>query len=162
MADYYYTDAARQPAGPLPLEQLQAMYNNGELAPGALVAEVGADHWEPADDVFGRPAAAAGPRTAPPVVPGPIVGPTDAIEPLAAWSFGLGIASWACIGILPAIPGVITGHMALNRMKRDGNANGAAKVLAIIGLVASYLNLAIIPFFLLIGLGFGLLGAFTP
>ncbi|NRA57037.1 MAG: DUF4190 domain-containing protein [Phycisphaerales bacterium] len=162
MADFYYTDANRQPAGPIPLEEIRAMHERGELAEGALIAEVGADNWQEASAFFGAgPSPAGAPAMAPPVSPGAIPR-NDRFEALAGWSFGLGLASWACIGILPAIPGVILGHMALSRMKRDGNSNGAAKVLAIIGLVASYLNLAIIPLFVLLGLGFGLLSAFVP
>ena len=162
MADFYYTDANRQPAGPVPIEELRAMHERGEFVEGALIAEVGADQWQEARSFFGSsPSPSGAPAVAPPVSPGSIPS-NDRFEALAAWSFGLGLASWACIGILPAIPGVILGHMALSRMKRDGNTNGAAKVLAIIGLVASYLNLAMIPLFVLLGIGFGLLGAFFP
>lgn len=161
MSDYYYTDHNRQPAGPVPYEDLRGMYERGELAEGALVAEVGAEQWQEAQAVFGG-ASPPAPAMAPPVHPGQIAGGGDRFEALAGWSFGLGIASWACIGILPAIPGVILGHMALRKLSREGNTNGASKVLAIIGLVASYANLLIIPVFLVIGLGFGLLSSFVP
>lgn len=157
MSEYYYTDHNRQPAGPVPLDELRGMHQRGELAAGALVARVGADAWEPAEAVLGSGGGVRG--AAPPVHPTGEISRGDHFEALAGWSFGLGLASWLCVGILPAIPGVILGHMALGRLKREGNGDGASKVLAIIGLVASYVNLALIPLFLLLGLGFGLIGA---
>ncbi|GIW74102.1 MAG: hypothetical protein KatS3mg103_0624 [Phycisphaerales bacterium] len=137
--DYYYTDHQGQPAGPVPLETLRQMHQRGQLAPDALVAEVGADRWQPAADVLGLEPAAAHP----PVLPGGSIGrPQEAFEPLAGWAFGLGMASWACLGILAGIPAVICGHVALSRMKAQGNTNGSAKVLAIIGLVLGYVSIA--------------------
>lgn len=162
MAEYYYTDANRQPAGPVPLETLRAMHTGGELPPGALVAEVGATEWRDAAELFGSPMpepVGAVPPTSP---TGPIVDGTDRFEPLAGWAFGLGMASWVCLGIFAAIPGVILGHMALTKLKSTHNPNGASKVLAIIGLIASYLSVAFLIVGLFIGLGFGLLGAFGP
>lgn len=162
MAEYYYTDDARQPAGPLPLERLRAMFDRGELAPDALVAEVGADRWETAADVFGSNPPAAG-RQSPPITPGPITGGSQGFEPLAGWSFGLGMASWLCFGsLLPAIPGVILGHMALSRMSQSGNTDSASKVLAIIGLITSYLSLALGVLGIVLGMGFGVLSWFVP
>ncbi|UYV14182.1 MAG: DUF4190 domain-containing protein [Phycisphaera sp.] len=144
MADYYYTDASRQPAGPVPLEQLKGMFEKGELANGALAAEVGATEWEPVAAMFGQPATGGVGYSTPPVVPtGNIGRPEDEFEPLAGWAFGLGLASWFCLSVLAAIPGVILGHMALGKMKRTGNTNSSAKVLAIIGLIASYLHLGL-------------------
>lgn len=160
MAEYYYTDAAREPAGPLPLERLREMFERGELEHDALVAEVGADRWETAAEVFG-PRAATVPAQAPPVTPGPIAGGSQKFEALAGWSFGLGVVSWLCFGsVLPSIPGVILGHMALSRMNQTGNTDSASKVLAIIGLVLSYLSLAMGVLAIVFGLGFGLLSTF--
>ncbi|MEQ8316601.1 MAG: DUF4190 domain-containing protein [Phycisphaerales bacterium] len=142
MADYYYTDANRQPAGPVPLDELRSMFQEGKLANGALVAEVGASEWKPAAEVLGGSSTTAPPYSAPPVTPTAVIGSTqEPFEPLAGWAFGLGLASWLCISILGAIPGAILGHMALGKMKREGNNNQAAKVLAIIGLVLSYVQI---------------------
>jgi hypothetical protein len=170
MADYYYTDANREAAGPVPFEQLRAMHEQGRLAPGALAAEVGADAWTPVAELFGGPvfgdAGSSAPQefgSAPPVAPtGPIMASTTRFEPLAGWAFGLGVASWVCFGILSAIPGVILGHIALSKIKATGNTDSASKVLAIIGLIASYVSIAFTVVFLVLGLGFGLLGAFGP
>ena len=145
MADYYYTDANRQPAGPVPLEELKDMFELGRLANGALAAEVGANEWQPVASLFGQPATGQAGYSAPPVVPTGQIGPAqDPFEPLAGWAFGFGLSSWFCLSILGAIPGVILGHLALGKMKRTGNTNSSAKVLAIIGLVASYLNIALV------------------
>ena len=167
MAEYYYTDANRQPAGPLPYDELKAMYERGELADGALVAEVGADAWQEAAAIFGDGGSTSSPKTpgdvVPPVVPtGEIGRPSDAFEPLAGWAFGLGIASWMCGSIFTGVPGVILGHIALNKIKREGNTNSAAKVLGIIGLVLSYLAIAGAVFWFFLVVVFGVLGSMNP
>lgn len=143
MSEFYYTDAQRQPQGPVSLETLRAMALRGELPAGCLVAEVGAEHWQDASRVIGG--------AAPPVNPtGPIGVSTDRFEPLAAWSFGLGIAAWAiCLSIFAAIPAIILGHMALGRIKASRSTNVAAKVMAIIGLVAGYVHLLLIAAYVL-------------
>jgi|GEM_PF-2153733 len=142
MADYYYTDANRQPAGPVPYEELKDMFELGRLADGALAAEVGASEWQPVASMFGQPVTGQVGYSAPPVSPTSQAGPApDPFEPLAGWAFGLGLASWVlCLGCLSGIPGIILGHMALSKMKRTGNKNQAALVLSIIGLVASYIS----------------------
>ncbi|MCW5756126.1 MAG: DUF4190 domain-containing protein [Phycisphaeraceae bacterium] len=138
MSEYYYTDAQRQPQGPVSFESLRAMALRGELPSGCLVAEVGADHWQDASVVLGG--------TAPPVNPtAPIGVDADRFEPLAGWSFGLGIAAWTlCLSIFAAIPAIILGHLALGRIKASRSTNSVAKALAIIGLVAGYVHLLLI------------------
>lgn len=157
MAEYYYTDANRQPAGPVPFDELRSMFQQGKLADGALVAEVGASEWKPAAEVFGADANTGGNAgiSAPPVTPTGAIGVDDPFEPTAGWAFGLGLSSWVCIGILGAIPGAILGHIALGKMKRDGNRNQTAKVLAIIGLVLSYIQIG----FMVVIAGFFILAA---
>lgn len=163
MADYYYTDASRQPAGPVPYEQLKSMFEQGQLANGALAAEVGATEWQPVASMFGQPITGDVGYSAPPVVPtGNIGRPEDAFEPLAGWAFGLGLSSWVCLSVLGAIPGVILGHMALGKMKRTGNTNSTARVLAIIGLIASYLNLGLVLLYFVVIIGLILIGAANP
>ncbi len=159
MADYYYTDANRQPAGPVPFEQLKAMHEQGQLANGALAAEVGADEWQPVSSLFGQPASGDVGYSAPPITPtGNIGRPQDDFIPLAGWAFGLGIASWVCAGALAGVPAVILGHMALGRIKAENNTNGTAKVLAIIGLVAGYVSIAFTILWLVLVVGFGVMG----
>jgi len=156
MAEYYYTDANRQPAGPVPLEELKAMHQRGELTADAVLAEVGSDSWQDAASVLG----AGRPPAAPPVRPtSPIGSPQDEFYPIAGWSFGLGLASWVCsLSLLTGIPAIICGHMALSRIKAENNNNSTAKVLAIIGLVLGYLSLAGAVVFALF-FGLAMLGA---
>lgn len=155
MADYYYTDANRQPAGPVSFEELKDMFELGRLSDGALVAEVGASEWQPVASLFGQPVTGDAGYSAPPVSPtGGIGSPHENFEPLAGWAFGFGISAWVCLGFLGAVPGVILGHMALGKMKRENNTNQTAKVLAMIGLIASYVSLVFsvlaVGFFILV------------
>jgi len=66
---------------------------------------------------------------------------------MAVASMVLGILSFACLGPICAIPGIITGHIALARIGRDRNATGGSGM-AIAGLVLGYLNLVIFIFIL--------------
>jgi len=56
---------------------------------------------------------------------------------IAIASLVCGILSWVCAGPLAAIPAVITGHMALGRIKRSAGALGG-RGLAIAGLILGY------------------------
>ena len=118
---------------------------------------------EPAADVTPEPVA-ANPYAPPPAEPaaGPAYGgaPAAPKQTLAIVSLVTGISgvvlSFFVLGLLPAIAGVVTGHMAL---KREPHARG----LALGGLITSYVGLALsiligllilIPFVLFfIGLG---------
>ena len=61
---------------------------------------------------------------------------------LAIASLVLGICSFLCLSILCSIPGIITGHKALSRIRRQPSRFGG-KGMAIAGLVLSYVNLAL-------------------
>ena len=63
---------------------------------------------------------------------------------LAISSLVLGIASFCLLPFLAAIPAIITGHIALNRIRREPAAY-AGKGQATAGLVLGYLNFAFIP-----------------
>jgi hypothetical protein len=66
---------------------------------------------------------------------------------LAVTSLILGILSF-CFLFITAIPAVITGHMALGRIRREPEKHGG-KGMAIAGLVLGYFGLALlVPFFL--------------
>jgi prepilin-type processing-associated H-X9-DG protein len=73
---------------------------------------------------------------------------------IAIASLVCGILSWVCVGLLAAIPAVITGHMALGRIKRSAGAL-AGRGLAIAGLILGYTSIvamiaAIVLFFALV------------
>ena len=59
---------------------------------------------------------------------------------IAIASLVCGILSWVCAGPLAAIPAVITGHMALGRIKRSAGALGG-RGLAIAGLILGYISI---------------------
>jgi prepilin-type processing-associated H-X9-DG protein len=59
---------------------------------------------------------------------------------IAIASLICGILSWVCVGLLAAIPAVITGHMALGRIKRSAGALGG-RGLAIAGLILGYTSI---------------------
>ncbi len=45
--NYYYLDAANQPAGPLPLEEIRRKAAGGEIPASPMVAAVGTSQWRP-------------------------------------------------------------------------------------------------------------------
>jgi hypothetical protein len=55
--NYYYLDAANQPAGPLPLEEIRRQSAAGEIPVHPMIAAVGSNRWQPLD---GGSAATAG------------------------------------------------------------------------------------------------------
>jgi len=61
---------------------------------------------------------------------------------IAIASLVCGILSWVCVGLLAAIPAVITGHMALGRIKRSAGALGG-RGLAIAGLILGYTSIVV-------------------
>lgn len=59
---------------------------------------------------------------------------------IAIASLVCGILSWVCVGLLAAIPAVITGHMALGRIKRSAGTL-AGRGMAIAGLILGYTSI---------------------
>jgi prepilin-type processing-associated H-X9-DG protein len=79
------------------------------------------------------------------------------MEGLAVTSLVLGILSYLCLlGPLLAVPGVITGHMALSRIRQYPN-DLRGHGLAVAGLVMGYVNLAVFAALLVIA-GFRVAG----
>ena len=66
---------------------------------------------------------------------------------LAVASAVLGIASWLGFSVLASIPAIVTGHMARREIRQgDGYVEGGT--LALIGLIAGYLNIVVSVAFL--------------
>jgi hypothetical protein len=53
---YYYADATNQPVGPLSVEQIDALYQTGEITLDTLVIPEGATDWHPYRNIASRPA----------------------------------------------------------------------------------------------------------
>jgi len=68
---------------------------------------------------------------------------------IAIASLVCGILSWVCAGPLAAIPAVITGHMALGRIKRSAVALGG-RGLAIAGLILGYTSIVVMTVLLIL------------
>jgi len=68
---------------------------------------------------------------------------------IAIGSLVCGILSWVCAGPLAAIPAVITGHMALGRIKRSAGALGG-RGLAIAGLILGYTSIVVMTVLLVL------------
>jgi prepilin-type processing-associated H-X9-DG protein len=68
---------------------------------------------------------------------------------IAIASLVCGILSWVCAGPLAAIPAVITGHMALGRIKRSAGALGG-RGLAIAGLILGYASIVVMTVLLVL------------
>jgi competence protein ComGC len=77
--------------------------------------------------------------------PPPLVPPTKTCN-LAVWSLVLGcvglVLLLVCIGPLVAIPAVICGHLAYNRIKRSGGALSGEGI-ALAGIIAGYVNIGL-------------------
>ncbi len=81
--------------------------------------------------------------TTPPPLPPPAPALPPKTAPLAVWSFVLGILSLVCFGLLAAIPAIICGHKALDRIKKSsGTLTGNG--LAIAGLITGYLGATLV------------------
>ena len=61
-------------------------------------------------------------------------------EPLAIWSFVLGVLSLVCCGFILGVPAVICGHLALSKLQKDPQLQG--KGLATAGLIIGYVAIA--------------------
>ncbi|MCX5648921.1 MAG: DUF4190 domain-containing protein [Planctomycetota bacterium] len=68
---------------------------------------------------------------------------------IAIASLICGILSWVCVGLLAAIPAVITGHLALGRIKRSAGALGG-RGLAIAGLILGYTSIVVMTVLLVL------------
>jgi hypothetical protein len=75
------------------------------------------------------------------------VPPQPPTSQLAIWSLVLGLLSFVCFSIFTAIPAVICGHKALNRINSSGGGL-TGKGLAIGGLITGYLAIAWAIFFI--------------
>ncbi len=62
-------------------------------------------------------------------------------QPLAIWSLVLSIVGLFCCGFIVAVPGVICGHLAISKIRKEPNLGGTG--LAVTGLVIGYVAIAV-------------------
>ena len=121
---YFYTDTNRQPLGPEPREKILELLNSGVINTSSLVAEEGGKTWSPISLLL---------------VPVPPPMPVNrSTETLAILSFVLSLTSlWCCFfGFMPAIAGIICGHLARSNIKKNAALDGDG--LALAGLIIGY------------------------
>jgi hypothetical protein len=132
--------------------------NAGRFTPTDIGWREGMTTWQPLSQ-FPEFAAAAAP-TVPPVQAGATptsVPPTAAYagrtEPLAIWSLVLSIVGLLCCGFIVAVPGIVCGHLAISKIRKEPNLGGTG--LAVAGLVIGYVGIAVwVVWLFLFGSGF--------
>lgn len=152
---WYYSKNTTQ-MGPVSLDELRAKLAMGELTGTALVWREGMVDWRPVATVDElRPALVSESVTVPPIAAPdrsspyvPPIAPGGATAALP--TCGLAIASLICgvMGLIscllvPGIPAVICGHMAMKRVA-DPAARVTGRGMAIAGLIMGYLALVIL------------------
>lgn len=136
--------------GPIDANGVRDWIAQGRVTGRTLVQGEGNPDWKPLSE-FAEFAPAlsakqgdAGPR--PPVLPG-AAAPGPAAKPqggLAVASLVFGILSMVGCPIIASIPAIITGHVALNRSRKDPQQFGSGG-LALAGLILGYLSFVMLP-----------------
>ena len=181
--NWYYAKNGHQ-NGPVPTEDMIDRIAMGEIAPSDLAWCEGMADWLPVSQIpqlqVAPPVRAEAPASAPAAMeqPSPYQAPAAA-APAASPSFaapgqppsqGLAIASLVCgilavvtcclwpLGIVFIIGAVVTGHIALGKIKADPARNGG-KGMAKAGLITGYIGLL---FFLISTVLFLMFGSMSP
>jgi hypothetical protein len=151
MKQWYYAQHGER-KGPVDASTVLQLYRAGHILPSDLVWEDGMPDWIKAVDVL-PPAAAISPSdTQQHIPPPPPYQPSPGVSRLPIVALVTGILSLlgllcCCCGILGIVP-VITGHLALNEIKRNAVLS-AGTGLAQAGLIMGYVSLGISLLFLL-------------
>ncbi len=124
-------------------EEIREGLRTGRFAPTDIGWREGMATWQPLSQF--SELAPGGPVAPPPqtgatsiTVPPPATAGTT--EPLAIWSFVLGVLSLICCGFILGIPAVICGHLALSKFQKEPQLQG--KGLATAGLIIGYVAIA--------------------
>ncbi len=125
-------------------EEVREGLGTGRFAPTDIGWREGMANWQPLSQF---PEFAAAAPMAPPPQTGAIsiTAPSQpavagATEPLAIWSFVLGVLSLLCCGFILGIPAVICGHLALSKFQKEPQLQG--KGFATAGLIIGYVAIA--------------------
>ena len=131
--------------GPFPEEQVKQLLQSGEVSYSDLGWSPGMPEWKPLA-AFPELQDASSPPPLPRMAMSPEVPAQAATEPLAIWSLVLGIFSivgCSVGGFLAGIPAVICGHLGRSKIRKNPTLRGAGMALA--GLIAGYIGLAVVP-----------------
>ncbi|MEO7932655.1 MAG: DUF4190 domain-containing protein [Chthoniobacterales bacterium] len=140
-----------QQFGPYPLAELEQLVRSGTFRVTDLCWHEGIADWQPISSLVTF-ATGNVPPPMPVSVPPPVLPATPAVNSrLAVWSLVLGILAF--IFLIPFLPAIICGHLALGRIKRsDGALTGRG--MAIAGLVMGYFFVAIFMLGIMAGIAF--------
>jgi len=125
-------------------EEVREGLRTGRFASTDIGWREGMANWQPLSQ-FPELSAAA-PAAPPPqagagsVTARPQSSVAGTTEPLAIWSFVLGVLSLLCCGFILGIPAVICGHLALSKFQKEPQLQG--KGLATAGLIIGYVAIA--------------------
>ena len=156
---WYYSKNSNQ-HGPVSLDEIRFKLASGEICGTDMVWNEGMQNWSPIASVgelatvsqniqMGMPPGGASPYS-PPGVPGGMYYQAPPTSGLAITSMVCGILGLVTCLMLPGIPAVICGHMALNRIA-DPSMRLGGRGMAIAGLIMGYLSLLfIVGFFMMI------------
>ncbi len=135
--EWYYAEGDEQ-RGPLSENELIALVEQGVIRSDTLVWNNGMADWLPYGEVHAQSDSMRSQDTVVTGTPN-VPNSEEATEPLAIASLVLAIVSCGC-GLFTAIPAIICGHMALDRInKAEGRIGG--RPLALGGLVIGYIRI---------------------
>lgn len=136
MNQWYYGEHGQQ-FGPVSDPEIRGMIASGRISPQTVVWRDGMPAWMPLAEVAElSPGAYHGARDALPQVVVPSTSLASAS--LVLGIFGL-LLSCFWLGILPGVPAVICGHMAISQIRKDPLRVGGHGM-AVAGLVLGYLS----------------------
>lgn len=125
-------------------QEIREGLSAGRFAPTDIGWREGMATWQPLSQFaeFGGAAAPAAPplQTGATSVTVPASAAAGTTEPLAIWSFVMGMLSLVCCGFILGIPAVICGHLALSKLQKEPQLRG--KGLATAGLIIGYVAIA--------------------
>lgn len=125
-------------------EEIREGLRSGRFVPGDMGRREGMANWQPLSQ-FSEFAPSGGP---PPQVGPPSISLTATratasgkTEPLAIWSLVLSIVSLFSCGFIHGIPGVICGHLALSKIRRNTTFEGHG--IAVAALIIGYVSITL-------------------
>lgn len=136
---WYYGENGQQ-LGPVDENQFQALIASGRIGAATMVWKEGMSNWMPLSQVqvSGMLAGQVGAYQ----VPGPYSMMSPPTSGLAIASLICGIAGLVTCMLLPGIPAVICGHMAMNQIA-NSPLPMVGRGMAISGLVCGYLSVLV-------------------